>query len=31
MKTYTLLNGVEIPAVGFGTYLATEGNGKQGI
>lgn len=31
MKTYILLNGVEIPAVGFGTYLATEGNGKQGI
>ncbi len=31
MKTYTLLNGVEIPATGFGTYLATEGNGKQGI
>lgn len=31
MKTYTLLNGVEIPALGFGTYLATEANGKQGI
>ncbi len=31
MKTYTLSNGVEIPALGFGTYLATEGNGKQGI
>ncbi len=31
MKTYTLSNGVEISALGFGTYLATEGNGKQGI
>ncbi len=31
MKTYELINGVQVPAVGFGTYLATEGNGKQGI
>ncbi len=31
MKNYKLSNGVEIPAIGFGTYLATEGNGKQGI
>ena len=31
MKTFRLSNGVEIPAVGYGSYLSTEGNGKQTI
>jgi hypothetical protein len=31
MKTFRLSNGVEIPAVGYGSYLSTEGNGKQAI
>jgi diketogulonate reductase-like aldo/keto reductase len=30
-KSFKLQNGVELPVVGFGTYLATEGNGKQTI
>lgn len=31
MKSFRLSNGVEIPAVGYGSYLSTEGNGKQTI
>ncbi|MCR5208950.1 MAG: aldo/keto reductase [Lachnospiraceae bacterium] len=31
MKTFRLSNGVEIPAVGYGSYLSTEGNGRQTI
>lgn len=31
MMTYTLSNGVVIPSIGFGTYLATEGGGEQTI
>ncbi len=28
---FTLNNGVKLPAIGFGTYLATDGNGEQTI
>lgn len=28
---FTLNNGVTLPAIGFGTYLATDGNGEQTI
>ena len=31
MKSFRLSNGAEIPAVGYGSYLSTEGNGKQTI
>ena len=31
MKSFRLSNGVEIPAVGYGSYLSTQGNGKQTI
>lgn len=30
-KTFQLSNGVRLPAVGYGTYLSTDGNGKQVI
>lgn len=30
-KTFQLSNGVKLPAVGYGTYLSTDGNGKQVI
>lgn len=30
-KTFQLQNGVLLPAIGFGTYKVTDGNGKQGI
>ena len=30
-KTFQLQNGVLLPAIGFGTYKATDGNGKQSI
>ena len=30
-RNFTLSNGVKIPAVGYGTYLSTENNGKQTI
>lgn len=30
-KSFKLQNGVKLPVIGFGTYLATDGNGKQGI
>lgn len=31
LKTFELSNGVRLPVVGYGTYLATEGNGKEVI
>ena len=31
MRSFRLSNGVDIPAVGYGSYLSTEGNGKQTI
>ena len=31
MKSYTLKNGLVIPAIGYGTYLSTEGNGIRAI
>lgn len=30
-KVFQLQNGVLLPAIGFGTYKITDGNGKQGI
>lgn len=31
MKTFRLTNGIEIPAVGYGSYLSTEGKGSETI
>lgn len=31
MKTLKLYNGIELPAIGFGTYLSTDGNGISAI
>ena len=31
IKTFQLKNGVQLPVIGYGTYLATDGNGKEGI
>ena len=30
-RAFQLQNGVLLPAIGFGTYKATDGNGKQAI